>query len=146
MLRRNFNFNDLFSEFDSLFDGFSSYNNPMVVRGKKDVDSGEDENGAWTKETFTSEDGTYQVTSIYRYGDPTPKKDSSEISVLKDKMNKAVESQDYETAAQLRDEINSIESNKEKIQMLQSQLDDAVSKQDFEKAIKLRDKIKKYNS
>jgi hypothetical protein len=40
----------------------------MVVRGKKDVDSGEDENGAWTKETFTSEDGTYQVTSIYRYG------------------------------------------------------------------------------
>lgn len=146
MLRRNFNFNDLFSEFDSLFDGFSSYNNPMVVRGKKDVDSGEDENGAWTKETFTSEDGTYQVTSIYRYGDTTPNRDSSEISVLKDKMNKAVESQDYETAAQLRDKINSIESNKEKIQELQSQLDDAVSKQDFEKAIKLRDKIKKYNS
>jgi excinuclease UvrABC helicase subunit UvrB len=146
MLRRRFNFNDLFSEFDSLFDGFGSYNNPMVVRGKKDVDSGEDENGAWTKETFTSEDGTYQVTSIYRYGDITPKKDSSEVSVLKDKMNKAVESQDYETAAQLRDKINSIESNKEKIQELQSQLDDAVSKQDFEKAIKLRDKIKKYNS
>jgi len=146
MLRRRFNFNDLFSEFDSLFDGFGSYNNPMVVRGKKDVDSGEDENGTWTKETFTSEDGTYQVTSIYRYSDPTIKKDSSEVSVLKDKMNKAVESQDYETAAQLRDKINSIESNKEKIQELQSQLDEAVSKQDFEKAIKLRDKIKKYNS
>ena len=146
MLRRRFNFNDLFSEFDSLFDGFGSYNNPMVVRGKKDVDSGEDENGTWTKETFTSEDGTYQVTSIYRYSDPTIKKDSSEVSVLKDKMNKAVESQDYETAAQLRDKINSIESNKEKIQELQSQLDDAVSKQDFEKAIKLRDKIKKYKS
>ena len=146
MLRRRFNFNDLFSEFDSLFDGFGSYNNPMVVRGKKDVDSGEDENGAWTKETFTSEDGTYQVTSIYRYGGTTPNRDSSEISVLKDKMNKAVESQDYETAAQLRDKINSIESNKEKIQELQSQLDDAVSKQDFEKAIKLRDKIKKYKS
>jgi len=146
MLRRRFNFNDLFSEFDSLFDGFGSYNNPMVVRGKKDVDSGEDENGAWTKETFTSEDGTYQVTSIYRYSDTTPNRDSSEISVLKDKMNKAVESQDYETAAQLRDKINSIESNKEKIQELQSQLDDAVSKQDFEKAIKLRDRIKKYSS
>jgi len=146
MLRRRFNFNDLFSEFDSLFDGFGSYNNPMVVRGKKDVDSGEDENGAWTKETFTSEDGTYQVTSIYRYSDTTPNRDSSKISVLKDKMNKAVESQDYETAAQLRDKINSIESNKEKIQELQSQLDDAVSKQDFEKAIKLRDRIKKYSS
>jgi hypothetical protein len=31
MLRRRFNLNDLFSEFDSLFDGFNSYNNPMVV-------------------------------------------------------------------------------------------------------------------
>lgn len=146
MLRRKFNFNDLLSEFDSLFDGFGSYNNPMIVRGKKDVDSGEDENGAWTKETFTSEDGTYQITSIYRYSDSTHKKDSIEVSSLRDKMNKAVESQDYETAAQLRDKIISIESNKEKIQEIQSQLYDAVSKQDFEKAIKLRDKIKKYNS
>ena len=146
MLRRKFNFNDLFSEFDSLFDGFSSYSNPMVVRGKKNVNSGNDENGTWTEETFTSEDGTYQITTIYRYNDSTHKKDSSEVSVLRDKMSKAVESQDYETAAQLRDKINSIESNKEKIQELQSQLDDAVSKHDFEKAIKLRDKIKKYKS
>lgn len=146
MLRRRFNFNDLFSEFDSLFDGFSSYNNPMIVKGKKNVDSGEDENGTWSKETFTSEDGMYQVTSIYRYNNSIPKKDTSEVSVLRDKMNKAVESQDYETAAQLRDKINHIESNKEKIQELQSELDDAISNQDFEKAIKLRDKIKKYNS
>ena len=28
MLRRRFNFNDLFSEFDSLFDGFGSYTQP----------------------------------------------------------------------------------------------------------------------
>ena len=40
MLRRRFNLNDLFSEFDSLFDGFNSYNNPMVVRGRKNVESG----------------------------------------------------------------------------------------------------------
>jgi len=146
MLRKKFNFNDLLSEFDSLFDGFGSYNNPMIVRGKKDVDSGEDENGVWSKETFTSEDGSYQITSIYRYNDSIPKEDSSEVSVLKNKMSKAVESQDYETAAKLRDKINSIESNKEKIQELKSQLSDAVSKQDFEEAIKLRDKIKKYKS
>ena len=146
MLRKKFNFNDLLSEFDSLFDGFGSYNNPMIVRGKKDVDSGEDENGAWSKETFTSEDGSYQITSIYRYNDSIPKEDSSEVSVLKNKMSKSVESQDYETAAKLRDKINSIESNKEKIQELKSQLNDAVSKQDFEEAIKLRDKIKKYKS
>ena len=45
MLRRRFNLNDLFSEFDSLFDGFNSYNNPMVVRGRKNVESGDDEDG-----------------------------------------------------------------------------------------------------
>jgi len=145
MLRRKFNLNDFFSEFDSLFDNYNTYN-PHVVKGKKNVESGDDENGKWTKETFVSDDGIYQVTSVYRYNNSTTKKESNEVSILKDEMNKAVESQDYETAAQLRDKINSIESNKEKIKELQSQLDDAVSKQDFEKAIKLRDKIKKYNS
>ena len=145
MLNRRFNFNDLFSEFDSLFEGFGWDTNPMTIKVRKSVDSGSDDNGEWTKETYTSEDGTYQVTSIYRYNTPTTKKESNEISVLKEKMYKAAESQDFETAAKLRDKINSIESNKEKIQELQSQLDDAVSKQDFEKAIKLRDKIKKYN-
>ena len=146
MLRRRFNFNDLFSEFDSLFDGFNSYSNPMMVRGKKNVESGDDENGTWTKETFTSDDGSYQITSIYRYNTEVPKKGSGEVNELKQQLNSAVESQDYETAAKIRDQIKSIESNQEKIDELQSQLDEAVSKQEFEKAIKLRDKLKKIKS
>lgn len=147
MLRRNFNFNDLFSDFDSLFGDFNSFSSPRMVRGKKNVESGDDENGTWTKETFTSDDGTYQVTSIYRYNSGPNKTDKSEESYdLKRQLDDAVEKQDYETAAKLRDQIKSIELNKEKIQDLQSQLNDAVSKQDFEKAIKLRDKLKKIKS
>jgi len=146
MLRRRFNLNDLFSEFDSLFDGFNSYNNPMVVRGRKNVESGDDEDGTWTKETFVSEDGSYQVTSLYRHNNTSENKETSGVSSLKTKLNKAVESQDYETAAKLRDQIKNLEINKEKINELKSQLDEAVSKQDFERAIKLRDKLKKYNS
>ena len=148
MLRRRFNFNDLFSEFDSLFDGFNSYgSNPLMVRGKKNVESGDDEDGAWTKETFTSDDGTYQITSIYRYnGESTPKQKSNEISVLERELKNAVEKQDYEAAAKLRDQIKTIESNKEKIDEIQSKLDEAVNKQDFESAIKLRDKLNKLKS
>jgi excinuclease UvrABC helicase subunit UvrB len=146
MLRRRFNFNDLFSDFDSLFGDFNSFNTPLMVRGKKNVESGDDENGIWTKETFTSDDGTYQITSIYRYNGNVTKTDSTEVSELKHELENAIEKQDYETAAKLRDQIKSIESNKEKIDELQSQLDDAVSNQDFEKAIKLRDKLKKIKS
>jgi excinuclease UvrABC helicase subunit UvrB len=148
MLRRRFNFNDLFSEFDSLFDGFNSYSsNPLMVRGKKNVESGDDEEGTWTKETFTSDDGTYQITSIYRYNvEGTPKQKSNEISVLERELKNAVEKQDYETAAKLRDQIKTIESNKEKIDEIQLKLDEAVNKQDFESAIKLRDKLNKLKS
>lgn len=146
MLRRRFNFNDLFSDFDSLFGDFNSFNSPLMVRGKKNVESGDDENGTWTKETFTSDDGSYQITSIYRYNGNTTKKDSTEVSELKHELENAIEKQDYETAAKLRDQIKSIESNKEKIDELQTQLDEAVSNQDFEKAIKLRDKLKKIKS
>ena len=49
----------------------SSYN-PMgagYVVGKSSTEKGTDENGDWTKETFTSKDGLYQITSIVRtYG------------------------------------------------------------------------------
>lgn len=147
MLNRRFNFNDLFSEFDSLFEGFGWDTSPMTIKVRKSVDSGSDDNGEWTKETYTSEDGTYQVTSIYRYNTPTTKKESNEISVLKEKMYKAVESQDFEEAAKLRDKIQSLTiQNQDKLSKLQKELDKAISKQDFESAIKLRDKIKKYKS
>jgi protein-arginine kinase activator protein McsA len=145
MLRKKFNFNNLFSEFDSLFEDFGSFSSPYLIRGKKNVESGNDENGSWTKESFVSEDGSFQVTTIYKTSSET-NKSSSETLDLKKQLESAVEKQDYESAAELRDKIKSIESNKEKIKGLESKLNDSVKNQDFESAIKYRDEIKKLKS
>jgi protein-arginine kinase activator protein McsA len=145
MLRKKINFNNLFSEFDSLFEDFGSFSSPYLIRGKKNVESGNDENGSWTKESFVSEDGSYQVTTIYKTSSET-NKPSSETLDLKKQLESAVEKQDYESAAKLRDKIKSIESNKEKIKELESKLNDSVKNQDFESAIKYRDEIKKLKS
>jgi protein-arginine kinase activator protein McsA len=145
MLRKKFNFNNLFSEFDSLFEDFGSFSSPYLIRGKKNVESGNDENGSWAKESFVSEDGSFQVTTIYKTSSET-NKSSSETLDLKKQLESAVEKQDYESAAELRDKIKAIESNKEKIKGLESKLNDSVKNQDFESAIKYRDEIKKLKS
>jgi protein-arginine kinase activator protein McsA len=145
MLRKKINFNNLFSEFDSLFEDFGSFSSPYLIRGKKNVESGNDENGSWTKESFVSEDGSFQVTTIYKTSSET-NKPSSETLDLKKQLESAVEKQDYESAAKLRDKIKSIESNKEKIKELELKLNDSVKNQDFESAIKYRDEIKKLKS
>ena len=147
MLRRNFNFNDLFSDFDSLFDGIGSYkSNPIYIRGKKNVESGDDKNGKWKKETFISDDGTYQVTTLYQYTDEPTTVETDETFTLKTQLSDAVEIQDYETAAKIRDQIKKIESNKEKIEEIKTKLDESIKSQDFESSIKYRDKLKKLNS
>jgi len=125
MLRKKFNFNNLFSEFDSLFEDFGSFSSPYLIRGKKNVESGNDENGSWAKESFVSEDGSFQVTTIYKTSSET-NKSSSETLDLKKQLESAVEKQDYESAAELRDKIKAIESNKEKIKGLESKLNDSV--------------------
>jgi len=144
MLRKKINFNNLFSEFDSLFEDFGSFSSPYMIRGKRNVESGDDENGSWTKESFVSEDGSFQVTTIYKTSDNN--KPSGETWDLKKQLESAVEKQDYESAAKLRDKIKSIESNKEKIKELETKLNNSVTNQDFESAIKYRDEIKKLKS
>jgi excinuclease UvrABC helicase subunit UvrB len=147
MLRRNFNFNDLFSDFDSLFDGIGSYkSNPLYIKGKKNVEHGDDKNGKWKKETFISDDGTYQVTTLYQYTDEPTTVETDETFTLKTQLSDAVEIQDYETAAKIRDQIKKIESNKEKIEEIKTKLDESIKSQDFESSIKYRDKLKKLNS
>jgi protein-arginine kinase activator protein McsA len=85
------------------------------------------------------------VTTIYKTSDDNSKP-SGERWDLKKQLESAVEKQDYETAAKLRDKIKSIESNKEKIKELETKLNNSVTKQDFESAIKYRDEIKKLKS
>jgi protein-arginine kinase activator protein McsA len=61
---------------------------------------------------------------------------------LKQKLNIAVDEQNFEEAVELRDKIKNLEKNKEELIKLNKELDECVKKQDFENAIKLRDKIK----
>ena len=140
-------FNSFFGDLDSMFNDLNSVfnDNSYFVTGKRNVESGVDDSGEWTKESFTSDDGTYKVTTIIRNNTKgvTPQKSNSKINTLKINLEKAVEEQEFEMAAKLRDQIKSMEVNQNKIEELNTKLNDAVSNQDFEEAIKLRDQIKK---
>ena len=143
-------FNSLFGEFDSLFNEMNSMfnNSPLYVKGKSNVENGKDENGQWTKESFISDDGSYSITTIVRTNTEgtKPEVSNTKLNQLKKELSVAVEEQEFETAAKLRDQIKSLEVNKEKIDELKTKLDNAVSKQDFENAIKIRDQIKELES
>jgi excinuclease UvrABC helicase subunit UvrB len=135
--RRKNLLDELFNEMDRMM------GEPLFIKGKKNVESGTDDQGQWTKETFTSLDGSYSVTSIVRNYSLDNKTNDSEISKLKNKLQECIETQNFEEASKIRDKIKSIEGNNEKISELNTELDRAVKNQDFEKAIKLRDEINK---
>jgi excinuclease UvrABC helicase subunit UvrB len=109
----------------------------------------ETEDGEWIKTTYISPSGTrYTVTTTYLGGLPNKpsKKGNDTLSSLKNELEKCVENQDFEKAAQLRDQIKRTEINKAHIDKLEVELKIAIDKQDFEEAIKLRDKIKELKS
>ena len=145
--KRRFN---LFGDFDSLFNEMNSMfdNTPYYVKGKTNVENGKDHNGEWTKESFVSDDGTYMITTVVRTNSKgvKPETSNNKIDTLKQQLETAVTEQEFEKAAELRDQIKNLEKNQDKLNELKSKLDEAVSKQDFEKAIKLRDTIKKLES
>lgn len=147
MFKRRKNPFDLMNHFDSMFDNFdsmmSSPFNPIVV-GDIKTESGSDENGNWTKNSFVSEDGSLSITSVVRTGPTSKRKETDKLSNLKSKLELAVEKQDFEEAVKLRDEIKKYEKNKEKIDSLKSELEKSIKEQNFEKSIKLRDELKSF--
>lgn len=113
------------------------------------TEKGASENGEWVKTTYTSPDGMFRyviTTSSHNYPKTKTPKESNELTSLRKELEKAVDSQEFEKACELRDKIKNIEINKDKIAELQSQLDKSIKEQNFEESIKLRDKIKKLNS
>lgn len=72
----------------------------------------------------------------------TPTTDST-VTELKISLNKAVNSQNYEEAIRLRDEIREYEKNNSQINDLTTLLNKAIDSQNYEDAIKYRDKINK---
>ena len=62
---------------------------------------------------------------------------------LEQELKQAVESENFERAIEIRDELKKLELNKEKIQNLEIELKEAIQKQDFERCIILRDELNK---
>ena len=62
---------------------------------------------------------------------------------LEQELKQAVESENFERAIEIRDELKKLELNKEKIQNLEIELKQAIQKQDFERCIILRDELNK---
>lgn len=121
--------------------------------GNSKTESGLNEDGSkWYKTTFTSNDGTYTSTS-YVSGFPysTSLKSEEEyyksnhfvLNQLKQELDKAISTENFEEAVKLRDTIKEYEKSSEKITELKAKLEKAISTQNFEEAIILRDDIKK---
>jgi len=68
---------------------------------------------------------------------------NSTVTELKKSLNKAVNTQNYEEAIRLRDEIKTYEKHNSQINDLTNLLNKAVDTQNYEDAIKYRDKINK---
>jgi excinuclease UvrABC helicase subunit UvrB len=144
---------EMLDELNEMMGETLNYDNHFVSKNssKEDIieESGKSEDGEWYKTTYTSPNGTrYVLTTTYFIGpiDRPSNKGNDTLSSLKKELEKCVENQDFEKAAELRDQIKRMETNKVDIDKLEGELKVAVEKQDFEEAIKLRDKIKELKS
>lgn len=144
MFRRRKNFNDIFGDFDAMFSQFESMLGGMPSNSK--TESGTDEIGDWTKETYTSPDGKIFITNFVRTGSSHNSNKSSGITSLKRKLQIAIEEENFEEAVKLRDEIKNLETNQENIEKIELELKRAIKEQDFELAIELRDHLKTLKS
>ena len=104
----------------------------------------------WTKETYESPDGLYQVKTFTKvidlseiFGEETDDKKMSKEEYLTYKLQQSVENENFEEAVKLRDQIKNLKSNQEEIEKLEMKLKEAIKTQDFEKAIEIRDELKK---
>lgn len=135
---------NFFDEFESFFNDFDHHFNfkPVRILGETKTEKGTDENGNWVKQSFSSKDGSYKITTFYRTSQNTQSYNKNELKQLQKQLDLYVENQEFEKAAELRDKINGLKENNKVIDSLKEQLDEAVRNQDFEKAIKIRDEIK----
>lgn len=123
MFGRRRNTEDIWKIFDEIFSQFDQ------------------QNGEWKTSTKVSDDGTTIITSRF-WSNVGPKSNGSNLDKLKYELEKAIESEDFEKAVELRDKIKSLETNKKEIEELEADLKKSIENQDFEKSIEIRDKLK----
>lgn len=133
------NFFDEFEQFFSEFDHYFKFK-PIKIVGESKTEKGTDEFGDWVKQTFTSKDDSYRISTFYRT--TSNKSINSVTKDLQKQLDECVEKQEFEKAAELRDKIKALKENQKHIKDLQKQLDEAVQKQEYEMAAQLRDQIK----
>lgn len=113
----------MFSNFDKIFEEFEKMMfNPTY--GKK--------------RTYRGDDGLYFIKTYYNRNKPTTE---DKLEYLKSELDRYVETQDFEMAVKLRDQIKKLELNKDSIDKLNLELEESIKNQDYEKCIELRDKI-----
>lgn len=117
----------LFRNFDKLFNEFFN-SDPFFTNGDN-----------WEKKSYKSDDGTISFTYITNKRGNLEKPD--ELSLLKQKMNLAVDEQNFEEAAKLRDKIKLLETNVDKINELNKEMSECIKTQNFERAIEIRDEL-----
>lgn len=150
---------DLFGSNKSLDDMIKSLNEKLRKFGFEPVDfnmnysseSGFDDNGMWSKTTYTSSDGTTKIITIKKNnGDDETKKQSkissNDLKFLEKELSRAVESQNFEYAVELRDKIKTLKNVVDEIKGLESQLKKAINEQNFEFCIELRNKLNELKS
>ena len=149
----NNSFDDLFNDLNNMFGPRNPFGGNLHFKGNNKTESGKDENGEWTKDTYTSEDGSIMITSFIRTSNLDdnvlrnmfqPKKQKySGVEGLKKELQIAIENEDYELAIHLRDKIKKRENGQETINTLETELKEAISNQNFERAIEIREELKK---
>lgn len=122
-----FNFNRFNRLFDDFFSRNDLFNFDQFLTGDENLE----------KRVYTSEDGSLNVVYI-KNGN---KKSGNEINNLKQRLDLAIENQEFELAVELRDKIKTLEQNYEEIKKLNEELNNHIKNQDFEMCIEVRDKI-----
>jgi protein-arginine kinase activator protein McsA len=142
----------LLNDFTTPFGSFDPF---TVLLGDVKTEKGQDENGQWTSQTYTSENGVVTVKNFTRTSKSPKSKtttnttttntttNTTELTTLQNELTTAIETQNFERAVELRDQIKKLESNQEKIETLTAELETSIKEQYFEKSIKLRDQINK---
>jgi len=144
MFRGRKNINNIFGDFDAIFNQFESMFGGMPNDSK--TERGNDESGDWTKETYSSPDGSIYITNFVRTNSSHGTNKSSGLNVLKKKLQMAIENENFEEAVKLRDEIKNYETNQDSINKLEFELKKSIEEQNFEKSIEIRDELKKLKS
>lgn len=116
--RKNRNFlgifpNYFFNSFDDFFNENDNFNFPDFEKhslendGKIEITTGENENGTWERKEWISNDGTSKMSTYTMTSNNFGKK-SVDKEILRKELKSAVENEDYELAAKLKKQIDSL--------------------------------------